>query len=320
MIEIFKDDFHTILRQEIGYHSWVKKSPYELRRLLYVDELKIHHCEIPHKHLIRNVLNDIVCPNEMIDIFFKAMIRAETRFSTRFVPQKSHEERLTGNLVSEMGGALELVKPIFREKSLQIYGQEKEVDFFYMDLSRGGKLEKKTGADLALGIIVDLPDFPPIMKTFIFQAKKINQSTQIDVNQLNTLKKFQPQSSAYLFYDMGLNSLSSPMVLQPTNYDFNKKYEEATNNDNATFNIQFENVMNGMPLSAFLCFPLLENDGLGSKHTKIEYLLDNFDMVFEDGISTGERTFSGLLGLISIGRKINYIPIQNNEGYNIQLE
>ena len=38
----------------------------------------------------------------LLDIVFAAVARAESRFSLRFVPQRSHEERLTGNLISEI--------------------------------------------------------------------------------------------------------------------------------------------------------------------------------------------------------------------------
>ena len=39
-----------------------------------------------------------------------------------------------------------------------------EVDFFYFDLSRGGKVEKDTGADLGFIIVIDLPDYPFTVK------------------------------------------------------------------------------------------------------------------------------------------------------------
>jgi hypothetical protein len=171
MIEQFKDDFYFMLKHSIGYLPWIKKYPYRLSRLIYGDD---HHCcrerEFNHRQLLRKIVEKRVCENKMIDIFYKSIIRSEVRFSSRFVPQRSHEERLTGHLISEIGASIEIIKSHFENASIREYGEKKNIDFFYFDMSKGGRMEKHTGADLAISIIIDLPDYPKMIKSFIFSG------------------------------------------------------------------------------------------------------------------------------------------------------
>lgn len=80
--------------------------------------------------------------NDLIDLFFKSLLCAEIRFISRYIPQRSNEERLIGNLVSELDNSICLVKDEFKDFSIKRYSEPKEVDFFYFDLSRGDKVEK----------------------------------------------------------------------------------------------------------------------------------------------------------------------------------
>lgn len=172
MIQPYRNDFHLMLREQIGYYPWIKDHSYRLNRLIYGER----HCpcdrESSERKLIRKITDEQVCDNKFIDLLFKALIRSEIRFISRFIPQRSHEERLTGNLVSEMSNSIELIKDLFTTHSIEEYGEEKQVDFFYYDMSQGGQLETLTGADLAIGISIDLPDYPKTNKSFVFQAKK----------------------------------------------------------------------------------------------------------------------------------------------------
>lgn len=315
MIEQYKEDFFLMLQQSMGYLPWVKQHPYRLDRLIFGEHEMCHrHRENHHRQLVRKILEEKVCENDIIDIFFKAVIRAEQRFSSRFIPQRSNEERLTGHLISEIGASIELAKPYFLETSLTLYNEKKVIDFFYFDMSKGGKLEKQTGADLAITIVIDLPDYPKTFKTYIFQAKKINGSTSLDISQYETLKNHDKNSYGYLFYDTDLNTLSSPFVLSH-NY-LNNNYEKALKENNKSFSVNTDNVYNGMPLSAFLCFDLINNDSVGKKHRSIEdaiYYAESFN-------GKNNERFDGYLGIVSIGRKLKYALNGNNEGFNLTLD
>ena len=54
-----------------------------------------------------------------------------------------------------------------------------EVDFFYFDLSRGGKVEKDTGADLGFIIVIDLPDYQ-ITRLPVHRKEKVHNSFSMD--------------------------------------------------------------------------------------------------------------------------------------------
>ena len=315
MIEQFKEDYFQMMKLSMGYLPWVKKHPYRLDRLIWGEHEMCHrHRENHHRQLVRKMLEEKVCENESIDIFFKAVIRAEQRFSSRFIPQRSNEERLTGHLISEIGGSIELVKSNFLEASLKLYNESKVIDFFYFDMSKGGKLEKITGADLAITVIIDLPDFPKTIKTYIFQAKKIQNSTSIDNFQYKTLMSHRENSYGYLFYDGNLQTLSSPFVLQHGNMKY--LYEKAIENKHNSFSVNNDTVYNGLPLSAFLCFELISNDFIGRKHNSIE---DAISYAEQFNGEKNER-FNGYFGVVSIGRKLKYEINSNNEGFNLTLD
>lgn len=315
MINNFKDDFYLMLKQTLGYNHWVKKNPYKIDRLIFGEcDFHYRHRVDHHRQLIRKILEEKVCENEVIDLFFKSVIRAEIRFSSRFIPQRSNEERLTGHLISEIGGAIELIKPIFEQVALNVYNEKKAIDFFYFDLSKGGKLERQTGADLAITIVIDLPDFPTTFKTIIFQAKKIHNSSSLDLAQYEALVAHSYGASAYLFYDTDLQTLSSPFVVMTGS--IKSIYDKAVADNNKSFTVTNDTVLNGLPLSAFLCFDLIDNEHLGIQHKTFEDAI-NYAQQFE---YNNDNNFSGYLGVVSIGRKLKYEINSNNEGYNLTME
>ena len=184
----------------------------------------------------------------LLDIVFEAVARAESRFSLRFVPQRSHEERLTGNLISEIEAAFFLARNAFIEIATQRYGEAREIDFVYYDLSRGGKIEKQTGADLGIILSVDLPDLPPLVRYAAFQAKKLEGSSSIPKKQFNTLFRQFGDAAAYLFYDMNRSSLLPPMVVQADSLKDKEKKEP----DTESFTLSQNDVEDGLPLSLWL--------------------------------------------------------------------
>jgi len=321
MIASFKPDFFWMLRESKGYFPWVQHSPHRLERHLFGEHpFPCHRCHGPvtPRPLVKMITEQTVCENRLFDLFFKAMIRAEVRFISRYVPQQSHEERLTGNLVSEMDSAVFLVKEDFRETAQKMYSEDKEIDFFYYDLSRGGKIESATGADLAIMLLIDLPDFPFTVKTMILQAKKIVRgSAQLDRKQYETLVNHKREDCAYLFYDMDTHTLASPLVLPVAAYPLEQKHKAATEKDNASFSLNLDDTLHGHPLSLFL-LTHLPCDDMGES-------FDSFDHAFQSirELCWGRREardpfceFQGRLAVVSLGAAIKH-TINHNEGVSL---
>jgi hypothetical protein len=306
MIKQFKDEFHIMLREQIGYYPWLKDRSYRLERLIYGNR----HCPCDgdrnDRKIIREIIEEQVCENKLIDLLYKSLIRSEIRFIHRYIPQGSHEERLTGSLVSEISNSIELIKDLFKTTSIEEYGVEKQIDFFYYDMSKGGKLESLTGADLAIGFSVDLPDYPKIFKSFVFQAKKINSSSQLDLNQYITLVKNFSKNSAYLFFDTDFKTLTCPFVLTTDDSTIKNNAEEANKKVTKSFSINKSDIYDGLPLSSFIIFSLLENLDKGQIHHSMTSLIDSFRY------SNKNIEFNGRLAIFSIGKPFSYSI--NNDG------
>jgi hypothetical protein len=306
MIQQFKNEFHLMLREQIGYYPWLKDHSYQMDRLINGKR----HCpcdrERNDRKFIREIIEEQVCDNKLIDLLFKSLIRSEIRFIHRFIPQRSHEERLTGSLVSEMSNSIELIKDLFKSTSIEEYGVEKQIDFFYFDMSKGGKLESITGADLAIGFSIDLPDYPKTYKSFVFQAKKINNSSQLELSQYNTLIKNFSENSAYLFYDTDFKTLNCPFVLTTDDYTIKNHAEEATKKLTKSFSIDKSDIYNGLPLSSFIVFTLLDHLEKGQTHHSLSSLIDSFKY------SNKNIEFNGRLAIFSIGKPFSYSI--NNDG------
>jgi hypothetical protein len=206
---------------------------------------------------LRNLLNSSDCfDNELFQILFNAFVFAESKFVHNFIPQKSHEERLTGHLISEYISALEIVKKVFQEKSLELYDENLTLDFHYTDLSANNR-EKTTGADFGILFHINLPDYPEEVRAIILQAKKLGHASTININQCNTLKKFAGDGAYYCFYDMETPETSSPLVLSADNIKLptNAKQETIQYPRDRLFK-PYEDE-GGIPLSIFLIFTLL---------------------------------------------------------------
>jgi len=151
---------------------------------------------------------------------FKAFVYAEHRFSSRFCPLGSHEERLTGHLVSEISSALTVVEPFIQQRGRDLYGQEVELDFVYEDLAAGGR-ETYTGADFGIVLFVNLPGMiEPHVRWAVFQAKKVQagkSTARIEVKQLVDLinwsqDRTEPDAALYCFYDTDAARGLAPVV------------------------------------------------------------------------------------------------------------
>ena len=85
--------------------------------------------------------------NPLFYLLFKAFVYAEIKFVNNFIPQNSHEERLTGHLVSEIANSLSIVSETLKKQAFDLYQTEVDLNFDYADLSSNNQ-EKNTGADL----------------------------------------------------------------------------------------------------------------------------------------------------------------------------
>jgi hypothetical protein len=320
MITKFQDEFFWMMREGKGYYPWVKGNQYRLRKILYNQKHRMcPECyETNSRDLVRLLTNEVIFENDIIDMFFKALMRAELRFISRYIPQRSNEERLTGNLVSEIDNSIYLVKDEFKELSMQRYSETKEIDFFYSDMSKGGKVEKDTGADLGFILVIDLPDYPFTVKSLILQAKKINHKVQIDKTQYKTLTNIDEKNCGYLFYDTDFHTLTSPIVLTIDDYDFKEKFKKSEENNTDSFYLEFNEICDGHPLSLFIIQCLL-HDTYGKNHSSLDSAMSFFKgLLNKENRGQNYLDFNGRFGIVSVGKKIQY-PINNDGGLNISL-
>lgn len=242
---------------------------------------------------IEDILTNGFGLHPLLDIVFAAFARAESRFSLRFVPQRSHEERLTGSLVSEIDAAIHLASGHFRRQAEERYHEARDVDFIYYDLSRGGRLEKRTGADLGLILHVDLPDWPPLTRYAAFQAKKCDGSAQIDSHQYDKLVSQFNGAAAYLFYDMDFSTLAPPIVIEASDLEHSRKEKPS-----ASFSLPGDRVFGGLPLSLWL-FSRLARDQSGVSVGSLRAAMDAFVQP-QDKVDFN----SGRVAVLSVGRRL----------------
>lgn len=315
-----------MLRESKGYYPWLDNHGYRFLpkapgcryRCPWGDE-----CSQTPQETLRFITEKSVFDHVLIDLVYKALIRAEVRLISRYIPQRSHEERLTGSLVSELDHSMSRVREGFQEAAIRRYAEPKSLDFFYFDLSRGGKLEKETGADLAFILVLNLPDYPFVVKSILLQAKKVNgNSAQIDKRQYEVLARH-AENTAYLFYDMNLETLCAPMILETQAFAFKQKQEECCKRGQASFSLGFNEILaSGCPLSLFLLSKLPQK-GIGFEHPSFQAAFDNVrgfshqdDHEKRELLPLGQ---SARLAILSIGGRIQYSPI-NNESYRLSLE
>lgn len=305
MMEPFRNDFNWMQREVKGLYPWVDKNHWEfLRRIgdCCCDGPWCHGHRENGRSFIGRLLSAQVQENPLLDVFQKALVRAEIRFISRYILQRSNEERLTGNLVSELDAAVFLAQPDFRQLSKDRYQVEKEIDFFYYDLSRGGKVEKHTGADLGFVVVVDLPDYPFTVRGLIIQAKKANPSATVNVRQFRTMQDAADNSSAYLFYDMNFRSLASPIVVESSK--LTSKADEADKKGTNSFTLSIDDIFSsGVPLSLYILHDIIVQ-GHGQKHTSFESAFDCFRQM--RGNQDDPESFNGRLAIASIGKRISY--------------
>lgn len=145
---------------------------------------------------------------------FWALVRAEHEFLARFVPYWSHEERLTGHLVSQMFERIHDFGPHWTTlcgiptADSNVKPSRCEIQYFDTATARQ---EKATGADLGLIIHGEYPWHDEFFKVARFQAKKAdgNGKAVIDLDQVRALTGTD-DLGYYLFYHQTRNERGTP--------------------------------------------------------------------------------------------------------------
>jgi len=269
----FEKEINSMLRSKIGLCPYFTKNNHRFFEK-YLDMDYFFHRQGHHKFLsrngfshLRNLLKDeTVFESPLFFLLFKAFVFSEIKFINNYIPQNSHEERLTGHLISEIANSLHIISQTFREKAFELYQENIDLEFYYADLSSNNR-EKSTGADFGLIFHINLPDYPEIVKVAILQSKKFNQRAKIDLNQIETLKNFADNSGFYCFYDMNNQERMSPLIqgVNPILSILGKK-DEKVKSKSLQRNEITERYDGGVPLSVFLIFEMLnvENNSMKS--------------------------------------------------------
>lgn len=305
MNEHFRKDFWSLAREQKGYYSWAKRETWRLYRAIGGSRRRCPCMDDPDpQQLVDQLFSEGLGGNPLIDCVFEGLARAESRFALRFVPQRSHEERLTGALLSEMEAGLFLVRDTFQALSAQRYGKALDVDFLHYDLSRGGKIEKETGGDLAIILSVDLPDMPRQLRYAAFQAKKVDGSASIPKEQYQTLSTQFGDAAAHLFYDMNSQTALPPMVVHASAMKRQVDADPKTN----SCTLSQSDVEDGLPLSLWLLTRVAKGE-VGTSARSFQEAMNRF--------SDGPMR-RGRMAILSIGRPI-VLQTNNDNGLAVDL-
>jgi hypothetical protein len=255
----FEKEINFMLKNNIGLCPHFHKSVYKYFYWQHRYEFFTRN-EMPYLRGLLN--NETLFENPLFHLLFKAFVYAEIRFIDKYIPQNSHEERLTGHLISEIASSLNIITETFEQKAFELYNSKLNLEFYYADLS-SNKNEKETGADFGLLFHINLPDYQEKVNVAIMQAKKFDKNATIDSKQLDKLEKYAEESGYYCFYDMN-KERNSPLIQKADTIksilDKNKhkslQRKEITNHDG----------YGSIPLSVFLIFDMLnsENENIKS--------------------------------------------------------
>lgn len=152
-----------------------------------------------HAHLVRALTTPTAFEPACIWALFWAMVKSEHEFSRKYLPFWSHEERLTGHLISQI---CERSEEFAVHWSALTHADPKisTLDIWYADTATGNR-EKETGADLGLIVHGQYAGDAEFFKSARFQVKKVppSNTARIDLNQTKALLRT-PGLGYYLFY------------------------------------------------------------------------------------------------------------------------
>lgn len=129
---------------------------------------------------------------------FWALAKAEHEFMRRYIPFWSHEERLTGHLVSQIVERLEEFSGAWR--ALSAPSPDAFCRIWYADTATV-RQERETGADFGLMVHARYQGQDEVFKAVRFQAKKVSRSghATLDLRQMKTLPRTE-HLGYYVFY------------------------------------------------------------------------------------------------------------------------
>lgn len=157
---------------------------------------------------------------------FWALAKAEHHFLHKYVPFWSHEERLTGHLVSQLIERLEEFGDNWATLN-ESTEPKSTCRIWYADTATG-RQEATTGADLGLIVQAKFRDQDEFFKVVRFQAKKVGRSgnARIDFDQVAALLQ-RDHLGYYLFYHPLLkNAWSLAPTVRPAK-EFERQLTEA---------------------------------------------------------------------------------------------
>jgi hypothetical protein len=316
MSEKFQIDLNPtvleMLKRNISICPWVIKHQWSFIEAIsnqYIGDYRdLYFHRIPKNpmFILKNLLySKRFYSNELYYYLFKGFVYGEYRFVRDFIPQQSHEERLTGHLISELCNVATIIGEKFKTKSKKIYGREVPLNFYYADLSTN-RMEKITGADFALMVHLDLPDCSEVNKVMICQVKKIENSMEIDEPQLKVLNSWAGDAGYYCCYDMKQNDLFAPLLISAKNVE---KYLTIKKTKSISRNDLLKEDQLTIPLSIALTFELLDCHNTSGKIFANLNEARNFILRGDESRSTRiEKIFYISIGGVSNRHDIIDIP------------
>ena len=140
--------------------------------------------------------------NLVIKKVFAALAFGELEFWERDLPQKSHEERLTGHILSKIFSSVSFSADAISDYSLQFYRKAIPIEVAYHDLSTNNR-EKHTGSDFGIIIHTNLPDQQESVRGVAIQAKKLGKNfAYLPILQAQSQISFANEGAYCCFYDM----------------------------------------------------------------------------------------------------------------------
>lgn len=233
----------------------------------------------------------------IIKAVFQSLVFGELEFCIRDLPQGSHEERLTGHLLSKLYSSLLFCTPSIENIGSELYGEKTIVQIAYHDLSIGNR-EKTTGSDFGIILHLNLPDGEEMVSYAAFQAKKIKKkNAYIPKEQLRNQIMYGSEIGAFCcFYHIDSNekALLPPVVLPSI------KIEEIGDLTAKNYRVDREGLEElGIPLSLFLI--LMMESRIKCPRDKQIYSAKNFMIYGERERNRGEYPGPSRVLSVSIG-------------------
>ncbi|MET4026947.1 hypothetical protein ABIE59_002475 [Marinobacter sp. MBR-99] len=191
--------------------------------------------------------------NLVLKKVLSALAFGELEFWERDLPQNSHEERLTGHILSKIFSSVRFCSESISDYSKEVFKNELPIEVSYHDLSKNNR-EKVTGSDFGVILHTNFPDQEESVMGVAIQAKKLKDNlSYLPIAQADAQLKFAGTDGAYCcFYDVADTGERLPPAVLRSEPIVGQC--ETTKND---YKVQREMVSSsGLPLSLFLIWVL----------------------------------------------------------------